>query len=404
MRNIHTHRQPWLNDRIKQELVLRRTLECKWLNDQAEYNFQAFYYQMWHISNVIKTVKKQYYISKLHENRNNFKQIFGDFFKVKIDTVMSDLKDNTTINTQDEFIEHTPLTNLTLTKFQPVTIECVEKLLSNDANKMCQLDPIPTNIVKVISGSISPSLRDIINTSLTSTTFTSDLKQALLKQLLKKADLPLIFKNYRLVSNLSYVSKLIEHVVFDQLTEYTARTGNAEPLQLAYWKIHSTETAVLRIKTDILQLLDKKKVTCLILLDLSAAFDPVDHKLLLHTLEHRFGIKDTALNWIRDYLTNRTQQVVLDNPNGEAIQLKPTILTWEVPQGSVLGPLLFTLYTSPLGDLCCKHVISFHCYADDQQNYLGFKPTVPGDDRQCLDRLEHCISDIRAWMKLNYWS
>ena len=232
---------------------------------------------------------------------------------------MSTLRDNTNINTQDEFIEHTPSTNLTLTKFQPVTIEHVEKLLSNVANKMCQLDPIPTNIVKAISGSISSLLRDIIKTSLTSATFTSDLKQELLKPLLNKADLPLIFKNYRPVSNLSIVSKLTEYVVCDQVTEYTARTGNVEPLQSAYRKNNSTETAVLKIKTDILQLLDKKEFTCLILLDLSAAFNTVDHKLLLHRLEHRFGIKDTALNCIRDYLTNRTQQVVLDNPDGEAI-------------------------------------------------------------------------------------
>ena len=137
---------------------------------------------------------------------------------MKIDTIMSNLRDNTNINTQDEFLEHIPLTNLTLTKFQPGTIEHVEKLLSIAANKMCQLDPIPTNIVKTISGSISPLLRDIINPSLTSATFTSDLKQALLKPLLKKADLPLISKNYRPVSNLSFVSKLIEHVVCDQLS------------------------------------------------------------------------------------------------------------------------------------------------------------------------------------------
>ena len=146
---------------------------------------------------------------------------------------------------------------------------------------------------------------------------------------------------------------------------------------------------------------DKKEVTCLILLDLSAAFDTVDHKLLLHRLEHRFGIKDKALNWIRDYLTNRTQQIVLDNPNGEAIWSKPAILTQGVPQGSVLGPLLFTLYTSPLGDLCHKHAVSFHCYADDQQNYLGFKKQYQEMIDNIFDRLECCISDIRAWMKLN---
>ena len=144
-----THRQPQLNDRIKQELVLRRRLESKWLNCQTEYNFQDFYYQRQHISNVIKTVKKQNHISKLHENRDDFKQIFGitskllyrgqslplpptdnlqqlvndfsDFFKMKIDTIMINLRDNTNTNTHDEFIEHTPLTNITLTDFQPVT-------------------------------------------------------------------------------------------------------------------------------------------------------------------------------------------------------------------------------------------------------------------------------------------
>ena len=116
---------------------------------------------------------------------------------MKIDTIMSNLRDITNINTQDEFIEHTPLTNLTLTKFQPVTTEHVEKFLANVANKMCQLNPIPTNIVKAILGSISPLLRDIIKTFITSATFISDLKQELLKPLLKKAYLPLIFKNYR---------------------------------------------------------------------------------------------------------------------------------------------------------------------------------------------------------------
>ena len=90
------------------------------------------------------------------------------------------------------------------------------------------------------------------------------------------------------------MSKLIGCVVCDQMTEYTARTGNAEPLHLAYQKHHSTETAVLKIKTDILQLFYKKEVTCLILFDLSAAFDTMDHKLLLHRLEYRFSIKDTA--------------------------------------------------------------------------------------------------------------
>ena len=203
---------------------------------------------------------------------------------------MSNLRDKTSTNTQDEFIEHTPLMSLTLTVFQPVTTYYVEKLLAETANKMCHLDPIPTKIVKAISGSILPLLKDNINMSLILTTFISDLKQALLKPLLQKADLPLIVKNYWPVSNLSYVSKLIEHVGCGQLTECTVKTGN--------------------IKTDILQLFDRKEVTCFILLDVSAGFDTVDHKLLLHGLEHRFDIKDTELNWMRDYLTDWTEHAV----------------------------------------------------------------------------------------------
>ena len=262
---------------------------------------------------------------------------------MKIDTIMSNVRDNTNTNAQDEFIEHTPLINLTLTDFQPVTTDYVEKLLANAVYKVCQLDPIPTNIVKVDPGSISPLLRDIINTSLTSATFISDLKQALIKPLLKKLDLPLIFSNYRPVSDLSFVSKLIECVVCDQLTEYTAKTGNIEPLQSTYQNNYSTEMADLKIKTDILQLFDWKEFTCPILLDLSTAFNTVDHKLLLHRLDHRFGIKYTALNWIRNYLTDWMQQVVLDNPSGEAIRSKPAILAQWYPNAVSWDPF-YSLY------------------------------------------------------------
>ena len=127
------------------------------------------------------------------------------------------------------------------------------------------------------------------------------------------------------------MSKLIEHVVCDQLTEYTAKTGNIEPLQSAYKKkITQQKWQFSRLRQTYYNCLTGKKlhVTCLILLDLSmATFYTVDHKLLIHKLEHRFGIKDTALRWIKDYITDHIQQVVLDNSNCEAIRSKPAILT-----------------------------------------------------------------------------
>ena len=114
---------------------------------------------------------------------------------------------------------------------------------------------------------------------------------------------------------------------------------------------------------------------CLALLDLSAVFDMMNHTLLLNILKYRFGIEGIVLSWIEQYLTGRTQIVVIDNPGQGQPQVQSpyTTLKLGVAQGSVLGPILFTLYMSPLGNICHKHNILYHSYVDDQQNYLSFK-------------------------------
>ena len=158
--------------------------------------------------------------------------------------------------------------------------------------------------------------------------------------------------------------------------------------------------ALLKVKTDLLEAMDNKKVTCLVLLDLSVAFDMVSRDLLLNWLKYTFGFTDTILKWICNYLTCREQCVVIGSSKDAAMPETAT-LTLGVPQGSILGPALFTLYTSPLGDLCRKHDILFHGYADDQHNYFAFSPNTPGDKDRCLEKLETCIQDIRIWIRTN---
>ena len=207
----------------------------------------------------------------------------------------------------------------------------------------------------------------------------------------------LLDKNYRPVSNLSFISKIIEKCVAEQLVHHIDSNGLNEIMQSAYKKHHSTETALLKVKSDILQNFADGNVTCLVLLDLSAAFDMVNHKILLQRLQHRYGIKGVVLKWLESYLTEHQQCVIIDGELSE-----PALLKQGVPQGSVLGPILFTLYTAPLGNICHNHGIPYMMYADDQQLYVAFKTTSQVHYVKCMESISICVTDIQHWMNVNY--
>ena len=131
------------------------------------------------------------------------------------------------------------------------------------------------------------------------------------------------------------------------------------------------------------------------LLDMSAAFDIVDHKLLLERLEKRYGVKGNALKWFRTYLQDRKQFVMIHGIKSEMKELR-----YGVPQGSVLGPILYFLYTSPIGDIIKPHGLNYHLYADDTQLYLSFKPTF-AEQPGSIAKIEACVSEIDSWMVCN---
>ena len=156
------------------------------------------------------------------------------------------------------------------------------------------------------------------------------------------------------------------------------------------------ETAItpwLKVQNDILLAMDRQHVTLLVLLDLSAAFDTVDHRVLLRRLEVTYGITGTALQWFRSYLTGRTQRVYINQTYSDDFPLPHG-----VPQGSCLGPLLFTMYASKLFEVVKNHLPNIHAYADDTQIYLSFKPDSTAGEQEAITALQDCISDIRSWM------
>ena len=132
------------------------------------------------------------------------------------------------------------------------------------------------------------------------------------------------------------------------------------------------------------------------LLDLSSAFDTVNDQVLLDRLRSRFGVTGTALDWFASYLSGRVQRISVNGGTSDAFHLMQG-----VPQGSCLGPLLFTVYTSELFDIIEKHLPSVHCYADDTQLYLAFSPDKEGDDAIAIEAMRNCIKELRVWMARN---
>ena len=211
-----------------------------------------------------------------------------------------------------------------------------------------------------------PLLTNIINESLTKGEFSNDFKNAMVKPLLKKLSLDRDeLKNYRPVSNLHFISKVTEKLVAKRLEEHMSEYSMYEPMQSAYKLVHSTETALVKINYDILRNLDAGKCTVLVSLDLSAAFDTINHNVLLNRLHYMYGITGTAFKWFQSYIEQRNNQVCV----GDSLSQRRTV-TSGVPQGSVFGARLFTMYTYPLALILNKHKVEYYSYADDTQAYL----------------------------------
>ena len=236
----------------------------------------------------------------------------------------------------------------------------------------------------------------IVNLSLTSGTVPIAFKKAVVKPLIKKPNLdPEVLGNYRPVSNLPYLSKILERAVADQLQAHLDTNGLHVKFQSAYRRGHSTETALLRILNDLLVMIDGGNNAILVLLDLSAAFDTLDHTLLLQRLHAEIGLDGSALDWFSSYLSCRSQQVLV----GHALSAETPLLCG-VPQGSVLGPLLFSLYTRQLADLIDKFCIDYHFFADDSELYSCL-PTEPESALSALRNVESCCRQIKIWMPKN---
>src|SRR5437899_1831577 len=255
-----------------------------------------------------------------------------------------------------------------LSTFSPATIDEVRTAILSSSDATCSLDLIPTRLLKSCLDSLLLPITTLINLSISESIFPNEFKSAIVTPLHKKHSLPIEdLSSYRPISNLNFISKILERIIHNRLNHHLTSFPSLSPFQSAYRKFHSAETALLRIYNDLLVSISQHKLSALVLLDLSAAFDTIDHNILLSRLTSNFGISGSAFSLITSYLSNRSQSVSIQSHLSHSAPISTG-----VPQGSVLGPLLFCLYTTPLTYLFSNSPVSYHLYADDTQLYISF--------------------------------
>ena len=199
--------------------------------------------------------------------------------------------------------------------------------------------------------------------------------------------------NYRPVSNLCFIAKILEKLVLSQVSSYLNSHNLYNTCQSAYRPDHSTETALLEVVNNLFLSLNKDNISVLALLDFSSAFDTIDHPILVHRLHTDFGFTDAVLQWFSYYLTDRTHYVSLSNHCSAINHVHSG-----VPLCSVLGPMLYTMYIKPLSTIIDSHSIIHHSFADDLQLQMSAPP-----DRisELLHSMQSCMSDVKAWATAN---
>ena len=414
---------PWLTDQVRASRRSLRAAERKWNKSKLQEDLTNFQTLLRTFSSNVSTAKANFYRSKILASASNPRKLFGtfkslllppqqppdssllpddfaNFFDKKVNDIRSSFTPSHTnpsppstphlsFPSPPSLLSYPPPSRPTFDEFSPLSQAAVLKLITSSRPTTCALDPAPSPLIQATAHMLLPYYTHQINSTLMSGSFPSSLKTARVTPLLKKPSLdPTKEKNYRPVSQIPFLGKSTERAMAEQLKSFLYQNTLLDQYQSGFKSGHSTETALLAVTESLRNAKARSLSSVLISLDLSAAFDTVNHQILLAILEE-IGITGSALALMASYLSNRSYQI---SWRGRLSKMRP--VTTGVPQGSVLGPLLFSIYTTSLGSVISSHGFSYHCYADDTQLFLSFPP----DDTQVKSRIANCLADISKWM------
>jgi hypothetical protein len=259
--------------------------------------------------------------------------------------------------------------------FAKVTTQQAADVINAIKNRTFPVDFIPTSLLKELEHHFAPSIALLANLSFSQGVFPDGLKTGKISPILKKKGLDInIAANYRPITSLGTLSKILERLALLQLRPVITGSAGFFGGQSAYRAAHSTETALLKVTADVRVNMEGSSTTCLLSLDISAAFDVLDHATLVKRARDTFGISGIAQSWLASYLACRRSYVSIgggSHPDSGLFSCPRG-----VPQGSTLGPVLFALYVSPVGFLAEGMGVSCHQYADDTQLYLRLSAGV----------------------------
>lgn len=333
--------------------------------------------------NITKLCDDEETITNPHEIANKFNNFFCN--------VAQRLKDDSghnsdrgrppdtsaTLNSSNRSHINMPHTDCTI-----VEIKMIIDSLKNKATSDLAIQPL-----KFVSNEISPVIQHLVSASLEQGIFPDLLKRAKVIPLHKSGSRSQI-TNYRPISLLSCFSKIFEKVMHKRLTSFLEQNKILFQSQYGFRALHSCEHALLEAQNCLNLALDKKQIAVLLLIDFSKAFDMVDHNILLHKLEH-YGIRGNLLAWFKSYLIGRQQHVHVNGNDSEKLTLK-----YSVPQGSILGPILFILYTNDLPNI--NKFARFIFFADDA-NII-----VTGNNiTEIKDKINELLISINSWVTTN---
>lgn len=398
---IQNEKCPWYNFEVKNAIKSRRKYYLKWRRSPNPTTWRQYCYFRNQATLITRCAKRNFFASKLNTNLSS-KQLWKNLRDIGIGKKLISKCELDPNDLNNQFTQ----TNQLATSFEPkagllydgVNDFCFETVTEDEIIRTFKSlrseaigeDGIPLRFLKLVLPCLINALTHVFNHCIVTSTFPIAWKAARITPVPKKPT-PSELADYRPVSILPCMSKVLEKILTKQIIDHFTSKRLLSPYQSGFRANHSCSTAMVKILEDIRLEYDKDNISVLCLLDFSKAFDKVDHRVLCQKLEHYFGFSNSAVRLIGSYLCNRTQRVCVGN-NFSA----HTYLKMGVPQGSILGPILFCAFINDLPSVC-EHV-SFHLYADDIQIYLSRRIGLIED---LVFRVNEDLERISNWAKEN---